>query len=68
MMMAPAQYVEKFRNASYQEILKFKNELISDIAKFENDSDRKELDWNVSPGPDVQFTRCGGRLRRCSIA
>lgn len=55
MMMSPAQYVEKFRNASYQEILKFKNELISDISKFENDSDRKELDWNVSPGPDVQY-------------
>ena len=55
MMMSPAQYVEKFRNASYQEILKFKNELISDISKFENDSDRKDPAWNVSPGPDVQY-------------
>ena len=55
MMMDPKHYVEQFKNASYQEILKFKNELVSDIAKFENDSDRKELDWNVSPGPDVQY-------------
>ena len=55
MMMSPAQYVEKFRNVSYQEILKLKNELISDISKFENDSDRKDPAWNVSPGPDVQY-------------
>ena len=55
MMMSPAQYVEKFRNASYQEILEFKNELISDISKFENDSDRKAPAWNLSPGPDVQY-------------
>ncbi len=44
MMMAPKQYVEQFKNASYQEILKVKNELVSDISKFERDYDREVPD------------------------
>ena len=55
MMMAPAQYVEQFENASYQEILKVKNELVSDITKFEHDYDMEDPDWEVKPGPDVHY-------------
>ena len=54
-MMAPEQYVEQFKNASYQEILKVKNELISEITKFEHDYDREDPDWEAKPGPDVHY-------------
>ena len=33
MMIDPFQYVDPYKDASYQEILKFKNKLISDIRK-----------------------------------
>jgi len=55
MMMAPEQYTEQFKNASYQEILKVKNELVSDISKFEHDYDREDSDWNICPTPDVRY-------------
>ena len=55
MMIDPFQYVDQYKDASYQEILKFKNELISDITKFEHDFDRKDPDWKFAPGPDVQY-------------
>ena len=55
MMIDPKQYVEQFKNASYQEILKVKNELVSDISKFEHDYDREDLDWNICPKPDVRY-------------
>ena len=54
-MMDPKQYVEQFKNASYQEILKVKNELVSDITKFEGDYDMEDPDWEVKPGPDVHY-------------
>ena len=49
MMIDPFQYVDQYKNASYQEILKFKNKLISDITKFEHDFDRKDPNWTVCP-------------------
>lgn len=55
MMMAPAQYVEQFKNATYQEILKVKNELVSEISKFEHDYDMEDSDWNICPKPDVRY-------------
>ena len=55
MMIDPFSYVDQYKDASYQEILKFKNELISDITKFEHDFDRKDPNWRVAPGPDVQY-------------
>ena len=55
MMMAPEQYVEQFKNASYQQILKVKNELISEITKFEHDYDREDPDWEAKPGPNVHY-------------
>ena len=55
MMMAPEQYVEQFKNASYQEILKVKNKLITEITKFEHDYDREDPDWEAKPGPDVRY-------------
>ena len=55
MMMDPKQYVEQFKNASYQEILRFKNELVSCITDFEHDFDREDPDWKFAPGPDVQY-------------
>ena len=55
MMIDPKQYVEQFKNASYQEILKVKNELVSDITKFEHDYDMEDPDWEVKPGPDVHY-------------
>ena len=55
MMIDPFQYLDQYKNASYQEILKFKNELISDITKFEHDFDRKDPNWTVCPSPDVYY-------------
>ena len=55
MMIDLKQYVEQFKNASYQEILKVKNELVSDITKFEHDYDMEDPDWEVKPGPDVHY-------------
>ena len=55
MMIDPKQYVEKYKNASYLELLKFKNELVSAITKFEHDFDRTDPDWKFAPGPDVQY-------------
>lgn len=55
MMIDPFQYVDQYKDASYQEILKFKNELISDITKFEHDFDRKDPNWTVCPSPDVYY-------------
>ena len=55
MMIDPKQYVEQFKNASYQEILKVKNELVSDITKFEHDYDMENPDWEVCPKPDVGY-------------
>ena len=53
--MDPKQYVEQFKNASYQEILRFKNELISCISEFEHDFDRDDPDWKFAPDPDAQY-------------
>lgn len=55
MMMEPKQYVEKYKNASYLELLKFKNELFSCISDFEHDFDKEEWSWESSPGPDVGY-------------
>ena len=55
MMIDPKQYVEKYKNASYLELLKFKNELISCISDFEHDFDKEEWSWESSPGPDVGY-------------
>ena len=55
MLIDPKQYVEKYKNASYHELLKFKNELISCISDFEHDFDREEWNWESSPGPDVGY-------------
>ena len=55
MMIDPKQYVEKYKNASYLELLKFKNELISCISDFEHDFDKEEWSWESSPGPDVDI-------------
>ena len=55
MMMDPVQYVNQFKNASYQEILKLKNELISCISDFEHDFDREDSYWKLAQGPDVQY-------------
>jgi len=55
MMMDPAQYVEQFKNASYEEILKVKNELVSSISEFEHDYKMENPDWKVKPGPDVRY-------------
>lgn len=49
MMMAPAQYVEQFENASYQEILKVKNEL---ILRFQ--SLNTIMTWKILIGISVQ--------------
>ena len=53
MMIDPKQYIEKYKNASYIELLKFKNELVSAITKFEHDFDRADPDWKITLGPDV---------------
>ena len=45
MMKDPKQYVEKYKNASYLELLRFKNELISCISDFEHDFDKEE--WSL---------------------
>ena len=55
MMIDPFQYVDQYKDASYQEILMFKNKLISDITKFEHDYDRKDPNWTVCPSPDVYY-------------
>ena len=55
MMIDPKQYIEKYKNASYIELLKFKNELVSAITKFEYDFDREDPDWKITLGPDVQY-------------
>lgn len=55
MMIDPKQYVEKYKNASYLELLKFKNELISCISDSEHDFDKEEWSWESSPGPDVGY-------------
>lgn len=55
MMIDPKQYVEKYKNASYLELLKFKNELISCISDFEHDFYKEEWSWESSPGPDVGY-------------
>ncbi len=55
MMMDPMQYADKFKGASYLELLNFKNELISAITKFEQDYDRADPGWKLAPGPDVQY-------------
>lgn len=55
MMIDPKQYVEKYKNASYLELLKFKNEQISCISDFEHDFDKEEWSWESSPCPDVGY-------------
>lgn len=55
MMIESKQYVEKYKNASYLELLKFKNELISCISDFEHNYDKEEWSWESSPGPDVGY-------------
>lgn len=55
MMIDPKQYVEKYKNASYLELLKFKNELISCISDFEHDFYKEEWSWESSPCPDVGY-------------
>lgn len=55
MMIELKQYVEKYKNASYLELLKFKNELISCISDFEHNYDKEEWSWESSPGPDVGY-------------
>ena len=55
MMMSPAQYVDQYKDAPYLELLKIKKDLLSSISEFEHDYDTNSLDWNVCPGPDVQY-------------
>lgn len=55
MMMSPAQYAEQFKNSPYLELLKVKKDLITSISEFEHDYDMDSQDWNVCPGPDVQY-------------
>ena len=55
MMIDPKEYVEKYKNASYLELLKFKNEQISCISDFEHDFDKEEWSWESSPCPDVGY-------------
>ena len=55
MMISPELYVEKYKNASYLDILKFKNELILAISEFEHDYDRKDSGWDYNPSPDVHY-------------
>ncbi len=55
MMMSPAQYAEQFKNVPYLELLKVKKDLINSISEFEHDYDMDSQDWNVCPGPDVQY-------------
>ena len=55
MMIDPKQYVEKYKNASYLELLKFKDELISCISDFEHNFAKEEWSWESSPGPEVGY-------------
>ncbi len=55
MMMSSEQYSEQCKNAPYLELLKIKKDLITSISDFEHDYDMDSQDWNVCPGPDVQY-------------
>ena len=54
MMASPNYMKSEYEKMSYEELIEVKKQLIDSINAFEND-DIDEDEWDICPGPDVQY-------------
>lgn len=57
-MLNPEMYAERFKNASYQEMIKERDSLMLHIRKYEKlekAGDCSDEEWMIHPQPDVRY-------------
>lgn len=58
MMMSPKTYANEHKNDSFEEIIEMRNDLVDELKDLEKivfDKEKKDDEWSICPGPDVQY-------------